>query len=200
MEFNHDVALRLIEQHGLRYPNTYYTWKKRGIIPDRYTREDFRLRLVSTEDKASRDRQRLMEVLDSKKINTMQLMREAGIPYHYYNSAKRPEKTKHVELSDEHVRLLRNELQRWRITIKAALPDMAAAHSSFSESSKQRLQHVLEDKRFVMTKLLHASRQNSGVLYDRLITRRKNPEAIYEDWEVGQLADHLSVFLLETWL
>ena len=67
MKYDDETARSLIERHGLSR-NTLHTWRHRGLIPDRYTRDDYQPP-VALSDKEQHLKRQLIELLKNDKLH-----------------------------------------------------------------------------------------------------------------------------------
>lgn len=191
MEFSPDKAKEIILKYSLK-ANAMQVWKNRGKIPDQYADANYTPRSDLT-DHDRKELGRLIRVLKNEKIYALVIARQEAIPYSRIRDAMRLQSDKrYVPMRPENILQLKKNVQELRISVKKVV------------ESLQNKERFGDKARVDVTKLLSDARLNemgilcAGVVYNRHMGRRSLKSTIFEDWEVSEIRDKLSVFLLES--
>jgi hypothetical protein len=203
MEYKEEEAFAIARKFSLSAV-TVKVWKNRGRIPDKYEREDYRLRRPAQTPAELADYNRGMRILQSEKINTAELLRRAALPKHRFLDACRPDERR-VELDYDQYLALKKELQRLRTQIRTVTEKMVPG-GRYTPQNKVEIDKLVHNDLIVVAKLFNYDPKKDDQLagsrlataYQRVSGRKHTVNFVHEDWEVDFALDRLTLFMLET--
>ena len=178
MEFDLTKAQEVAQQHNLS-PKTIEVWKHRGEIPSIYFREN------------SFQESKLMDYLQSPKLNAKAIFAKVGISYNKFIAANRTDQY-HVHLQTEDVQILLDEIQKIKTSI-SLITHIFPETKDFTTDEKLIIEECLNDNSLVVLQVLEC--QSTDFIYRRYLKRRaKKPAKKFENWECVEYLNKLRKF------
>lgn len=185
-------------------PNQYFNKKyvelmKKGQsdlanqIKDPFFNEDFILKMDLT-DEELKEQSKVLKVLESPKVNVLEVCKSAKVAYNFYTDAIRKDEKKRVNMRADHILALKKDLQGLRVKLKKIV-DKHQNRARWFDRDKAEIDEALLDDRIVLQTFIEHEKYSS-----RLRSRTSKKSSVFDDSEANYYIERSLIFLLETQL
>ncbi len=156
MKFDEEKARQIIDKYNLSQ-TTLKVWKSRGSIPDRYTKEDYKMAIPVLEkgDKIMQDR--LISILNMPELNRKTIIQLAGCNAIRVNGVCLHKST----FTKEEIFALQKEIKRLRLDILKYTQKYSESFVKLLKDNRLKLYVIIPDKLFA--RKLNYLKDNSNI-------------------------------------
>lgn len=188
MKFTEEQAKLIIEKYTLS-PKTLKVWKTRGSIPDRYFQEDYE-KPAKLNRKEKREKERIIKILESKKINKTYLAELSGVHRQMIQDAM---KGKRSFSRQDHL-AIKKAINRIRVDVKEIVMKYQNRKDYFREKENRELKDFLRQPDFFWNHFLDTSREEYGKIIDWKLGKYSDIDFYLKK----KIIDQAAIFLLES--
>lgn len=219
MQYKQDISEKMLQDRrykGIVTAKKRTIWKHRGVIPDKYFNQSFiqlyeqgyieRANLVKdpyfNENLIVKNpltpnqkvlQERLIEILQSEKINAAEVIRQAGIKQNYYRDAIREDPQKQVDMMGHDLISLRKNLNSLRLKINKVISPLIGK-KEFDIVDVESVDNLFRDKRLVLICVIN----HNYVYRYRVYSRQRKKMNLFEHEEIQFYIHYLTIFTAET--